>query len=95
MLARDKHSNLLWNSENYCRNKCYDTGSWSFQRIVYQTEKNKLSCLLVLSNSDKEKKVLKNFQQYAHKCVYEEAVYNNGDQWSATHETCKMCSCIK
>jgi hypothetical protein len=33
--------------------------------------------------------------QYATKCVYEEAVYNNGDQWAATHESCKMCSCIK
>ena len=33
--------------------------------------------------------------QYATKCVYEESVYNNGDQWHSTHESCKMCSCIK
>ena len=32
--------------------------------------------------------------QYATKCIYEEGiVYNDGDQWKATHEACKMCSC--
>ena len=31
--------------------------------------------------------------KYATKCIYEEIVYNDGDQWKATHEACKMCSC--
>ena len=26
-------------------------------------------------------------------CVYEDTVYNDGDQWKATHDTCQMCSC--
>lgn len=32
-----------------------------------------------------------NFQNA--RCVYETAVYDDGDQWTATHEACKMCSC--
>ena len=27
------------------------------------------------------------------KCIYEGAVYEDGSQWKATHEACKMCSC--
>ena len=31
--------------------------------------------------------------EYEKKCVYEGTVYNNGEQWKATHDSCKMCSC--
>ena len=27
------------------------------------------------------------------KCVYEDIVYNDGDNWKATHVNCQMCSC--
>ena len=27
------------------------------------------------------------------KCVYEDIVYNDGDNWKATHVACQMCSC--
>ena len=27
------------------------------------------------------------------KCVYENNVYNDGDNWKATHVDCQMCSC--
>ena len=30
---------------------------------------------------------------YALKCLYEGSVYEDGSQWKATHEACKMCSC--
>ena len=29
----------------------------------------------------------------AMKCVYENNVYNDGDNWKATHVDCQMCSC--
>ena len=32
-------------------------------------------------------------QTYALKCIYEGLVYEDGSQWKATHESCKMCSC--
>ena len=31
--------------------------------------------------------------KYATNCIYEDTVYNDGDQWTATHEACKMCFC--
>ena len=31
----------------------------------------------------------------ATKCVYENSVFNDGDQWKATHTDCQMCSCEK
>ena len=30
---------------------------------------------------------------YALKCLYAGTVYEDGSQWKATHEACKMCSC--
>ena len=30
---------------------------------------------------------------YAMKCLYEGTIYEDGSQWKATHEACKMCSC--
>ena len=30
---------------------------------------------------------------YAMKCLYEGRIYDDGSQWKATHEACKMCSC--
>ena len=30
---------------------------------------------------------------YALKCFYEGQVHEDGSQWKATHEACKMCSC--
>ena len=32
-------------------------------------------------------------KSYALKCLYEGSVYEDGSQWKATHEACKMCSC--
>ena len=34
-------------------------------------------------------------QVVAKKCVYENSVFNDGDQWKATHTDCQMCSCEK
>ena len=32
-------------------------------------------------------------KEYSFKCLYEDQVFEDGSQWKATHEACKMCSC--
>ena len=32
-------------------------------------------------------------KEYSFRCAYENTVYEDGSQWKATHEACKMCSC--
>ena len=27
------------------------------------------------------------------RCLYEGTIYEDGSQWSATHQKCQMCSC--
>ena len=32
-------------------------------------------------------------KEYSLKCLYEDTIREDGSQWKATHEACKMCSC--
>ncbi len=41
-------------------------------------------------NGEEEPEVAK---EYATRCLYEDQIHEDGSQWKATHESCKMCSC--
>ncbi len=43
--------------------------------------------------NDRGEEVPEAEKEYALKCVYEGTIYDDGSQWKATHEACKMCSC--